>query len=45
MENLSNILVGKPKERNHSEEVAVDGRITFDWILGRLEGKLFIGFI
>jgi len=31
------------KERNHSNEVGVDGRIILEWILEKLGGKLWTG--
>jgi hypothetical protein len=33
------VLVGKPKERDHLKDQAVDGRMGSDWILGRLAGE------
>jgi hypothetical protein len=32
------VLVGNPKERDHSEDRGVDGRMWSEWILGRLTG-------
>jgi hypothetical protein len=29
-------FMGKPGERNHSEDRGVDGRLESEWILGRL---------
>jgi hypothetical protein len=29
----------------HSEDLGVDGRIIFEWILGKLVGRLRTGFI
>jgi hypothetical protein len=34
MRNAYKILVGKPGERDHSEDLGVDGRI-LKWILGK----------
>jgi hypothetical protein len=33
------------KEEDHSEDLDVDGRIILKWILGKLGGKLWTGFI
>jgi hypothetical protein len=33
IKNAFSILVGKPKGRDHSEEVGIDGRIIFRWIV------------
>jgi hypothetical protein len=30
---------GNPKERSHSEDLGVDGRMGLEWILGRLAGR------
>jgi hypothetical protein len=32
------VLVGNLKERNHSEDQGIDGRMGSEWILGRLAG-------
>jgi hypothetical protein len=37
------VLVGKPKERDHSEDKGLDGRVGSEWISGRLLG-VWIGF-
>jgi hypothetical protein len=34
-----NASVGKPKERNHSEDLSVDGKITLEWILQNRVGR------
>jgi hypothetical protein len=34
MRNAPNISVGKPEGRDHFEDLAVDGKITLEWILG-----------
>jgi len=34
------ILVGKPEERDHLEDLGVDGRITLEWILDKFIGKI-----
>jgi hypothetical protein len=33
MRNTYKILVGKPKGRDHSEDLGIDGRIILEWIL------------
>jgi hypothetical protein len=33
------------KGRHHSGDLGVDGKITLDWILGKQNGKVWIGFI
>jgi hypothetical protein len=38
------VLVGKPKERYHSEDRGVDGRMGSEWILGRLAEGVCTGF-
>jgi hypothetical protein len=35
MRNAYIILVGKPKGKNHSEGLGVDGKITLEWLLGK----------
>jgi hypothetical protein len=35
-------LVGKPKGRDLSEELGIDGRIILKWILGKQGGKVWI---
>jgi hypothetical protein len=32
------------KERDHSEDQGIDGRMGSEWILGRLAGGVWIGF-
>jgi hypothetical protein len=32
------------KERDHSEDQGVDGRMSLEWILGRLAGRVWSGF-
>jgi hypothetical protein len=33
-----------PKERDHSEDQGIDGRMGSEWILGRLVGCVWTGF-
>jgi hypothetical protein len=33
---LYKVLVGSPRERDHSEDLTVGGRMGSEWILGRL---------
>jgi hypothetical protein len=33
------------KGRDHSEDLGVDGRVIFEWILGKSSGKMWTGFI
>jgi hypothetical protein len=35
MRNAYNILVGKPKRKNSSEDLGVDGKIILEWVLGK----------
>jgi hypothetical protein len=35
---LYKVLVGTPKEGDHSKDQGVDGRMESEWILGRLAG-------
>jgi hypothetical protein len=45
MRNAYNILVGKPKGKNHLEDIVVDEKIILEWIFGKLDGKVWTGFI
>jgi hypothetical protein len=36
--------VGKPEGKSHLEDQDVDGRMGSKWTLGRLAGKVWIGF-
>jgi hypothetical protein len=35
MRNAYKILIGKPEEGDHSEDLGVDGRIILEWFLGK----------
>jgi hypothetical protein len=35
MRNAYKILVGKPEEKNHSEDLSIDGRIIAQWMVGK----------
>jgi hypothetical protein len=37
--------VGNQKERDHREDLDVDGRTIFKWILEKYDGKIWIGLI
>jgi hypothetical protein len=39
------ILVGKPEERDHYEDLYVSGRIIFKWISEKQGGVVWIGLI
>jgi hypothetical protein len=39
------VLVRSPKERDDSEDRGLDGRVGSGWILGRLIGGVWSGFI
>jgi hypothetical protein len=41
---LYKVLVGSPKERDHTENQGVGGRMGSEWILGRLAWGVWIGF-
>jgi hypothetical protein len=45
MRNAYNILVGKPEEKYHLEDIGIDGKITLEWISGKWSGKVWIGCI
>jgi hypothetical protein len=38
-------LVGKPRERNHLEDIANDGRIIIKWIIKYWDERVYTGFI
>jgi len=38
-------LSENPKERDHSEDLDVDGKIILDWIFGKEYGKVWTGLI
>jgi hypothetical protein len=38
--NADKILVGKPEEKNHLEDLGVDGRIILEGILEKYGGKV-----
>jgi hypothetical protein len=35
VKNAYNIVVRRPKGKNHSEDLGVDGKIILEWILGK----------
>jgi hypothetical protein len=35
MRKVYKILVGKPKGRDHAEDLGVDGKLMLEWILGK----------
>jgi hypothetical protein len=39
------VWLGNLKGRDHSEDRSIDERITLDWILGKLGGKVWAGCI
>jgi len=43
--NAYKIFVGKPEGKKHSEDLGVDGRIMFEWILGKWSGNLWTACI
>jgi hypothetical protein len=45
MRNAYKILCGNPEKRDHSENLVVDGKIILECILGKQEGKAWIGCI
>jgi hypothetical protein len=40
-----NILVAHLKGRDHSKDIGVNGKIILKWILEKLYGKMWTGFI
>jgi hypothetical protein len=42
---LAEFLLENLKGRNHAEDISIDGKIIFEWILGKWGGKLWIGFV
>jgi hypothetical protein len=45
MRNAYAFIVRKSVGKNHSEDLGVDGRIIFIWVLGKYGGSMWIGFI
>jgi hypothetical protein len=45
MRNAYKIFVGKPEGMNHLEDVNIDGKIMFEWYLGKEGGRMCTGFI
>jgi hypothetical protein len=43
--NVYRVLVGNPEGKDHLEDEGVDGRMGSKWILGRLVGWVWSGFI
>jgi hypothetical protein len=43
--NAYNILVGKPEWKRHLEELGVDGKMIIGWILKKLGGNMWTGFV
>jgi hypothetical protein len=35
MRNAFKVLIRKPKGRDHSEDLGIDGKIILEWILGK----------
>jgi hypothetical protein len=40
MRNTYRILVRKLKVRDRSEDLGIDGKVTFEWVLGKSGGKV-----
>jgi len=45
MRNIYKILIGKPEGKNHLEDLDIDGRIIFEWILEKWGGSCGFGLI
>jgi hypothetical protein len=45
MRKLYKILIGKPKRRDHSEDIGVDGRIILEFISDKEDVKVWTEFI
>jgi len=43
MRNSYDILVGKPEEKDHLQDLAVGEKIILEWILGKLAGRVWTG--
>jgi hypothetical protein len=43
-EKCTRFWLESPKEKDHSEDQGVDGRMVTEWILGRLASGVWIGF-
>jgi hypothetical protein len=45
MSNVYNILVGKPDRMRPFRRPRHDGKIILEWILGKCDGKIWVGCI
>jgi len=43
--NAYKYLVGNFKERNHLEDLGVDGRMTLKWTLNKQDARMWVSFI
>ena len=43
--NAHRLLVGKHKERDHLEDLGIDGTIILKWILKKYDGRIQTGYM
>jgi hypothetical protein len=45
MRNAYDVLLGKSERKNHWVDLGVDGKVIFEWILGKSFGKTWTGCV
>jgi hypothetical protein len=43
--NTYKVRQGNVKERDHLEDLGIDGKITLKWIIGKWDGRMWTGFV